>query len=91
MMPTSSRSRSHRWSTQTFDRIYGVLGHACPGEEIFDGFAPARTQGFRAAALVATLPGRRLYAQAGYRDGDAFEHLLEGGLTITFIPMSKTL
>jgi GNAT superfamily N-acetyltransferase len=51
----------------------------------------ARAAGFRRAALLATLPGHRLYRACGYA-GDAVErHPLPGGLAIDFIPMHKTL
>jgi GNAT superfamily N-acetyltransferase len=53
--------------------------------------AAARAQGFRSIALMATLPGRRLYAAHGYAEDDAIEHPLPGGLTITFVPMHKQL
>lgn len=51
----------------------------------------ALDEGFRAAALMATLPGRRLYAAFGYVAGEPIEHPLPGGLSITFVPMTKTL
>lgn len=51
----------------------------------------ARREGFRAAELMATLPGLRLYGAFGYVSGDAIEHPLPGGLTIRFVPMRKPL
>ncbi len=51
----------------------------------------AMDEGFRAAALMATLPGLRLYAAFGYVAGTPVEHPLPGGLTITFVPMEKRL
>jgi GNAT superfamily N-acetyltransferase len=53
--------------------------------------AEARAQGFRAVELVATLPGRRLYQAFGYEDGEPFQHRLEEGLAIEFVPMRKVL
>lgn len=53
--------------------------------------AEARAGGFRSAALMATLPGLRLYSAAGFIPGDPIEHPIPGGLTITFVPMSKPL
>lgn len=51
----------------------------------------ARESGFRSTALVATLPGHRLYSRCGY-SGDARQTFpLLGGLTIEFIPMEKRL
>lgn len=51
----------------------------------------ARQHGFKAAALVATLPGQRLYAAFGYVAGPAISHALTGGLRIQFVPMHKPL
>lgn len=51
----------------------------------------ARAHGFHAAQLVATLPGQKLYLSAGYTGADPVEYPLPGGLSITFIPMHKTL
>jgi len=51
--------------------------------------AEARVAGFRAAELVATLPGERLYATCGYRALPAFDHPLKRGGTIKFVPMRK--
>jgi GNAT superfamily N-acetyltransferase len=51
----------------------------------------ARHEGFRAAELMATLPGERLYRASGYVAGDAIDHPLPGGLTIRFVPMRKLL
>lgn len=51
----------------------------------------AREHGFRTAALMATLPGRRLYAAAGYLDGEPVDYDLPGGVTIRFVPMTKAL
>ncbi len=51
----------------------------------------ARAHGFRAAELVATLPGERLYRTFGYTSLGPAEYPLPGGLTITFVPMRKVL
>jgi GNAT superfamily N-acetyltransferase len=51
----------------------------------------AARAGFVRVELMATLPGVRLYARHGYQAAAPIEHPLEGGLTITFVPMSKAL
>lgn len=51
----------------------------------------ARAAGFSRCELMATLPGRRLYSRYGYQSQPAIEHALPGGLSITFVPMHKTL
>ena len=51
--------------------------------------AEARARGFSRFELMATLPGARLYAAAGYVPGRAIQHELPGGQTIEFIPMRK--
>jgi len=53
--------------------------------------ARAAAEGFQACELMATLPGRRLYAACGYRAGAPVHYSLEGGLTIEFVPMRKEL
>jgi GNAT superfamily N-acetyltransferase len=53
--------------------------------------AQAAAEGFQACELMATLPGRRLYAACGYRAGEPMQYSLEGGLTIEFVPMRKEL
>ncbi len=47
--------------------------------------------GFKQFALMATLPGKRLYEVCGYVGSAAIEHPLPGGLSITFVPMTKSL
>jgi GNAT superfamily N-acetyltransferase len=49
----------------------------------------ARRAGFASFALMATLPGTRLYEKYGYIAEAAIEHPLPGGLTIRFVPMHK--
>ena len=51
----------------------------------------AAEAGFRRCELMATLPGRRLYARYGYEGEASIEHPLPGGLTITFVPMRKVI
>ena len=51
----------------------------------------AAEAGFRRCELMATLPGRRLYARYGYEGEASIEHPLSGGLTITFVPMRKVI
>jgi GNAT superfamily N-acetyltransferase len=51
----------------------------------------ARRHGFRSTALTATLPGVRLYQQCGYLGEQPVDYPLPNGLTITFVPMTKTL
>lgn len=51
----------------------------------------AAEQGFRQAELMATLTGLKLYAARGYEPGEPVEHELAPGLTISFVPMTKTL
>ena len=53
--------------------------------------AQATAEGFQACELMATLPGRRLYAACGYRAGEPMQYSLAGGLTIEFVPMRKEL
>lgn len=49
----------------------------------------AMRAGFTEFALMATLPGKRLYEACGYVGNESIEHPLPGGLHITFVPMTK--
>lgn len=49
----------------------------------------AACAGFTEFALMATLPGKRLYEACGYVGNETIEHPLPGGLHITFVPMTK--
>jgi GNAT superfamily N-acetyltransferase len=51
----------------------------------------ARAAGFRAAELVATLPGQRLYRACGYVGERRVAYPLPSGQTIDFVPMTKRL
>lgn len=51
----------------------------------------ARTSGFTAAELVATLPGERLYAKHGYVSAGRRSYRLPGEISIDFVPMHKPL
>ncbi len=51
--------------------------------------AEAMRAGFTEFALMATLPGKRLYEVCGYVGTEIVEHPLPGGLHITFVPMIK--
>jgi GNAT superfamily N-acetyltransferase len=53
--------------------------------------AEARRQGFRRVEMMATLPGVRLYEARGYVPGARVHHPLAPGLSIEFVPMSKSL
>lgn len=53
--------------------------------------AEARRHGFRRAEMMATLPGVKLYAARGYLPGDRVDYPLGAGLSIGFVPMSKSL
>jgi len=53
--------------------------------------ADARACGFHAFELVATLPGRRLYAAFGYGGDERLDHRLPGDLAIEFVRMTKRL
>lgn len=51
----------------------------------------ARASGYTSAALVATLPGERLYAACGYESEGARSYPLGNGSSIVFVPMRKSL
>lgn len=53
--------------------------------------AEALSRGFRTAQLMATLPGRELYAACGYIADTPVEHSLNEGLSICFVPMKREL
>lgn len=53
--------------------------------------ADARAAGFHRTELMATLPGRRLYAACGYQAGEPIQYPLPTGITIEFVPMQKDL
>jgi GNAT superfamily N-acetyltransferase len=51
----------------------------------------ARSQGFSAVELMATLPGVKLYAARGYVGADRVRYDVGGGEQIEFVPMRKSL
>lgn len=51
----------------------------------------ARAHGFTSTALMATLPGVRLYRKFGYVGNEQVSSPLPNGLAIAFVPMSKQL
>jgi len=51
----------------------------------------ARAAGFAKAELGATLPGKQLYEKFGYQPQAQTKHLMENGLYLEVIPMTKTL
>jgi GNAT superfamily N-acetyltransferase len=53
--------------------------------------AEARRRGFRRAEMMATLPGMKLYEARGYLAGARVRYPLAAGLSIEFVPMSKSL
>ena len=53
--------------------------------------AEARRRGFRRVEMMATLPGVRLYEARGYVPGGRIQYPLASGLSIEFVPMSKSL
>jgi len=53
--------------------------------------AAARQAGFTRAALVATLPGVRLYEKFGYLGTQRTAYPLSDGITIEFVPMEREL
>lgn len=53
--------------------------------------AEARRHGFRRAEMMATLPGRKLYEVRGYIAGERIQYPVAAGVSIEFVPMSKSL
>lgn len=53
--------------------------------------AAARGAGFSRFALMATLPGVRLYAACGYLPAERIDYDLPNGETILFVPMHKSV
>jgi GNAT superfamily N-acetyltransferase len=53
--------------------------------------AEARANGFLRCEMMATLPGVKLYAAMGYSAGEPIQYELAPGLTIEFVPMSKSI
>jgi GNAT superfamily N-acetyltransferase len=53
--------------------------------------AEARRHGFRRLEMMATLPGVRLYAARGYVPGARIHYPVAAGVSIEFVPMSKSL
>ena len=53
--------------------------------------AEARARGFSRTALMATLPGLRLYARFGYLAGEPIDYELGSALTMRLVPMDKDL
>jgi hypothetical protein len=53
--------------------------------------AEAQARGFRALALMATLPGALLYRACGYVEEERVTHVLSDDVTIDFIAMRKQL
>jgi GNAT superfamily N-acetyltransferase len=51
--------------------------------------AAAIAAGFRSFALMATLPGVRLYAALGYVAGEPIDHAIAPGVSIRFVPMRR--
>ena len=41
--------------------------------------------------MMSTLPGLRLYARFGYVGDERVDYPLRGGVTIPFVPMTKSL
>ena len=51
----------------------------------------ARERGFHRTELMATLTGLKLYKARGYLEGEALEHEVAPGLSISFVAMEKNL
>jgi GNAT superfamily N-acetyltransferase len=52
--------------------------------------AAGRAEGFKRVELMATLSGRALYSQCGYRDIEAIEDA-RGGAAVPLVRMGKAL
>ncbi|NHC37591.1 GNAT family N-acetyltransferase [Scytonema millei VB511283] len=51
----------------------------------------AQASGFRSLELMATLPGVKLYRAYGYTGSDSVTYTIGNGVSIEFVPMSKTI
>jgi hypothetical protein len=51
----------------------------------------AQAHGFRSLELMATLPGVKLYRAYGYTGSESVAYTIGKGVTIQFVPMSKTI
>ncbi|MGL4621024.1 GNAT family N-acetyltransferase [Chroococcidiopsis sp.] len=51
----------------------------------------AQASGFRSLELMATLPGVKLYRAYGYTGSDRVAYTIGNGVSIEFVPMSKTI
>ncbi|MBD2304377.1 GNAT family N-acetyltransferase [Chroococcidiopsis sp. FACHB-1243] len=51
----------------------------------------AEASGFRSLELMATLPGVKLYRSYGYTGSDRVAYTIGNGVSIEFVPMSKTI
>ena len=47
--------------------------------------------GFKKLELMSTLPGLPFYKKFGFREGQPIQYALSDGLSIEFVPMTKTL
>ncbi len=52
--------------------------------------AEARRHGFKRFEMMATLPGEKLYRVLSYLPGAPIEHPVGEGISIRFVPMSKS-
>jgi len=53
--------------------------------------ASARSAGFKRVELAATIPGERFYRKHGYALGSPYEYECRPGISVTILPMSKSL
>jgi N-acetylglutamate synthase-like GNAT family acetyltransferase len=51
----------------------------------------ARASGFQSLALMSTLPGLKLYRALGYTGSERVTYELGDGISIDFVPMTKSL